>query len=113
MSCVQCHFTVDDHGEGHHAKGCPVLRDSSSWEKFSAKEWALALQSLTPCGSEFLTPQECAEYVRKRTAYPRMVIELREALGGMLAAYAPQADWAQPKTLHSAVLLAGKLLGKL
>lgn len=22
--CVQCRFTVDDHGEGHHAPGCPT-----------------------------------------------------------------------------------------
>jgi hypothetical protein len=29
-------------------------------------EWRKALQSLTPQGSEFQTPQECIEYVRER-----------------------------------------------
>lgn len=49
-----------------------------SWEKFTAKEWALALQDLTPGGSEFLTPAECTAWIRRRTEYPRMIIELRE-----------------------------------
>jgi hypothetical protein len=46
-------------------------------KEHTAKEWRQALQGLTPGGSEFLTPEECAAYVRKRTAYPRMIIEMR------------------------------------
>jgi hypothetical protein len=39
---------------------------AAPWERFSAKEWSLALQSLTPGGSEFTEPSECVAYVRKR-----------------------------------------------
>lgn len=86
--------------------------DRPSWDKFTAKEWALALQSLTPGGSEFLTPQECVAHVRQRMNYPRMVVELREALAAMLDAYAPRADWGHPALLHSAVRRAGELSGR-
>ena len=51
-----------------------------SWEKYSAKEWAQALQGLTPGGSEFQTPEECVAFVRKRTNYPQIIIRLRSAL---------------------------------
>ena len=91
-----------------------------SWEKFTAKEWALALQDLTPGGSEFLTPRECADYVRERTNYPQIIIrqreqikELQAALRAMLEAYASRADWSKPRELHAAVYVAGKALGKL
>lgn len=36
------------------------------WNGHSAKEWSLALQSLTPGGSEFACdPKECVDYVRR------------------------------------------------
>lgn len=39
------------------------------WNGHTAKEWSLALQSLTPQGSEFATsPQACVEYVRREMA---------------------------------------------
>ena len=50
------------------------------WEKFTAKEWSLALQGLTPGGSEFVTPQECVEYIRKKFAHPSVFIEQRKRI---------------------------------
>lgn len=41
--------------------------------------WKKAIEGLTPSGSEFVNdPEFCAAYIRKRTEYPRMIIELRE-----------------------------------
>ena len=57
-----------------------------SWEKFSAKEWALALQSLTPSGSEFLTPAECVAFVRRSREFPPIIIRLREERESLRAA---------------------------
>lgn len=57
-----------------------------SWEKFSAKEWALALQSLTPSGSEFLTPAECVAWVRRSREFPSIIIRLREEKAVLRAA---------------------------
>jgi hypothetical protein len=39
-------------------------------------EWKDALQHLTPTGSEFLTPKECADWLRGRLNYPQRVIRL-------------------------------------
>lgn len=57
-----------------------------AYEKFTTKEWATALASLTPGGSEFLTPQECVEYVRKKTNYPSIIIRLKNHNSVLLAA---------------------------
>lgn len=49
---------------------CASLRGQLAkvgWNGHSAKEWSLALQSLTPQGSEFASdPQECVKFVRKQ-----------------------------------------------
>lgn len=43
------------------------------------ERWRRAIEGLTPSGSEFYNdPEYCAEYIRKRTQYPKMIIELRE-----------------------------------
>jgi hypothetical protein len=43
------------------------------------KRWEKAIVGLTPGGSEFVgDPEYCAAYIRKRTEYPRMIIELRK-----------------------------------
>lgn len=42
------------------------------------KEWKKAIEGLTPSGSEFVNdPKACAEYIRRRTNYPKMIIDLR------------------------------------
>lgn len=38
--------------------------------------------------------------------------ELLTALRGMISAYAWNADWSKPETLHSAVRLAGEAIAK-
>ena len=41
--------------------------------------WRRAVVGLTPSGSEFVDdPEYCAAFIRKRTEYPRMIIDLRE-----------------------------------
>lgn len=57
-----------------------VDSDAPSWEKYPAKEWALALQGLTPSGSEFVTPAECVAYVQRamHRDLPTIVVRLRE-----------------------------------
>jgi hypothetical protein len=49
----------------------------NAYEKFTKREWAMALVGLTPGGSEFLTPDECVHYVRRSREFPRTIIELR------------------------------------
>jgi hypothetical protein len=49
-----------------------------SWEKYTAQEWALALQGLTPGGSEFLTPDGCAAWIRRSREFPPIIIRLRK-----------------------------------
>lgn len=45
------------------------------------ERWKKAVEGLTPSGSEFVNdPENCAAFIRKRTQYPRMIIELREKL---------------------------------
>lgn len=45
------------------------LKKESQWNGHSAKEWSLALQGLTPQGSEYASdPQACVDYVRKDRA---------------------------------------------
>jgi hypothetical protein len=57
-----------------------------SWEKFSAKEWALALQGLTPGGSEFLTPDACVAWIRRSREFPPIIIRLREEKAALRSA---------------------------
>ena len=54
------------------------MSEINAFEKFSKREWAMALVGLTPGGSEFLTPDECVFYVRRARQFPRIIIELRE-----------------------------------
>ena len=56
------------------------MDDRYPWEKFSAKEWSLALQSCTPGGSEFVTPAECVAHIKERTRYPRIILEQRDTI---------------------------------
>jgi predicted RNase H-like nuclease (RuvC/YqgF family) len=47
-------------------------------------EWKKAVEGLTPSGSEFVNdPKACAAYIRKRTEYPRIIIELRAELADL------------------------------
>lgn len=40
--------------------------------------WKKAVEGLTPSGSEFVNdPEYCAAFIRKRTEYPKMIIDLR------------------------------------
>lgn len=57
-----------------------VDTDAPSWEKYPAKEWALALQGLTPGGSEFLTPAECVAHAQKKMGrdWPSIIVRLRD-----------------------------------
>ena len=54
------------------------MAEENAYEKFTKREWAMALVGLTPSGREFLTPNECASYVRKSRNFPPIIIELRE-----------------------------------
>lgn len=54
------------------------MDERPSWEKFSAKEWALALVGLTPGGSEFLTPDACVAWIRRSRDFPSIIVQLRE-----------------------------------
>jgi len=53
------------------------------------ERWKKAVEGLTPSGSEFVDdPENCAAYIRKRTQYPQIIINLRagnERLRGELA----------------------------
>ena len=54
------------------------MSEINAFEKFSKREWAMALVGLTPGGSEFLTPDECTYYIRKSRAYSSIIVELRK-----------------------------------
>lgn len=58
--------------------GTDCKLEGNAFEQFSKREWAMALVGLTPGGSEFLTPDECVHFVRSRTNYPSIIIELRK-----------------------------------
>jgi hypothetical protein len=49
--------------------------------------WKKAIEGLTPSGSEFVDdPEFCATYIRKRTEYPRMIIEMRQQITALVTA---------------------------
>lgn len=68
-------------------------------EKLKAEKlrWKKAIEGLTPSGSEFVDdPEYCAAYIRRRTEYPRMIIELRQDLTTLRAGIAALAKkWRQ------------------
>jgi hypothetical protein len=76
----------------------PTAHQDSEWNGHTAKEWSLALQSLTPQGSEFASdPAACVEYVREERAamwkrFKAALKELREMRASPPAADAPPPD---------------------
>jgi hypothetical protein len=94
------------------------MAEQNAYEKFTQKEWALALMGLmglTPSGSEFLTPDECTSYVRRRLNYPRIIIELREEnatlrrlLGVALEDYDDENCVSRANTIREALAKAAR-----
>lgn len=60
-------------------------------------EWRNALQGLTPMGSEFTEPQECADWLRDHLNYPKQIVELRARCAALEEALQPFVVYLQER----------------
>lgn len=76
------------------------LLDELSAAQSEIARWKKAIEGLTPSGSEYVDdPEACAAYIRKRTKYPRIILELQAELS------------AARKAVFAEFMSAAKILG--
>lgn len=69
---------------GHEGPHWDGLTDRNTTLESELAAWKKAVVGLTPSGSEFVDdPKRCAEYIRKSTNYPKMIVEMRAELAAM------------------------------
>lgn len=71
--------------KGCHGEACRArfLAKIDSLEAL-CKRWKNAIEGLTPGGSEYADdPERCAEHIRSRVQYPKIIIDLKQKIEKM------------------------------
>lgn len=95
--CVMCRFTVDDHGEGHHASDCPTRNERTYTQDELNKQLAAERK-------------EQAEIAARIYAHCFSEEQVNKQLAGMRELYCQHIPWSDGKCTCSVVYTSSESL---